>query len=949
MTHIFRTPSIALLIVILVTAVAPPVKPSPRAAEGGASIPDVYPNLIVVKLRAGGFGKLVSATGNRSLDRLLAQERIATLARAFPKADGLASTQSGPLSGVYLARFSGPRSPNDVAKAVAASPLVAYAEPLYTHRLSDQPNDPRFSEQDYLTIIQAESAWDKVKGSSGNVVIAIIDGGTDIDHPDLAANIWLNTGEVANNGLDDDGNGFIDDVRGWNFSNDSNDPTATTDHGTLTAGLAGAVTDNSLGVAGASWNSIIMPVNAADPADDDLVKFGYEAIVYAVENGADVLNLSWGRRGPPSGFEQDIIEFAHDQGVAIVASAGNDGAFANNFYPASYPNVLSVSATTAQDSKAGFANYGDYIDLAAPGVGLLSTINGGGFGPLTSGTSFSAPLVSGIVALVKTQHPDWLGIQAAEQVRVSADDIDSQLGGFAGLLGRGRLNANRAVTITSPSVRSVGMEVVDSDRDGVIQAGESILVTITFINYLASVSGVKFTLTPNTPLVTWIDELPTYSVETLGELDVPFELSVSPSAPPGLEVRFTIALAAEGYSDREQFSLVVEPPFRDISINNISTSITNIGRIGFADVSNQKRGSGFSYKGSPNLIYEGAIMAGLGPNAVLNSARSGLRNGGFFFDQDFGPASETTFRVDTPGALTEQESSAIMDDDRSSRSKGLRITQETLAESSTPNEDFVLLRYTLDNRGEEALQNLHFGLFLDWDIAATPGGVLSNSSDFTLEQKLGFVSSGSFFVGSALLSDQNLSFRAIDAASLEFNLNDGFSQAEKWQALSGGIHAPRIDDKDVAQVIAAGPLSLAPGEIVEVGFALIGGDSVPDLQTNAQAAQALWDALFPTSVAETALSAIPRKLTLGQNFPNPFNPSTEIRYEISEPGMVELSIFNLLGQRTVTLVQTELTPGRYTATWNGRDISGVQVASGVYVYVLRSADVTLSRKFLLLR
>jgi len=935
---------------------------NPKSAE---SVPwrssDVYPDRVVVKFKhLSVTNSTFSATGNAGTDERLRAAGVQLLQRFLTDVQPLSQARSNQqLDYICYANLGRHTSVAEAIEIISQDPDVEYVEPIYKHRLFLTPNDALLDQQNYFDNIEMLAAWDVVRGSSGDIIVAIIDGGTDVDHPDLAANVWINQDEIPNNGLDDDSNGKVDDRNGWNFANNSPDPSglsqtpSSAEHGTITAGLACAVTDNFDGIAGTSWNATLMPINAVDPTEDGAIKFGYEAIVYAVENGADVLNLSWGRNsGPPSQFELNIINFAHEQGVAIVASAGNDNSARGNF-PAAYPHVTSVASTNASNSKSFFSNFGNPVDISAPGEGMFSTRNNGQFGELfggTRGTSFSAPLVAGVVALVRTQHPDWLGIQAAEQVRTTALNIDATLGAFAGLMGKGLLNARRAVTLNLPSMRISNMEIFDENGDGIIQAGENVEVALRIINYLEPATSINFDLIETNPFVTLTEGFAGLSsLGTLEEKEISFLFDVDPLAPSGQKINFRVNISSPGYSDSDRFTLTINPPFRDLGINNMAVSVTNIGRVGFADPNQQTGGQGLSFKGSPNLLYGGAIITGTGPTVLSNAAPANVSNGMLNHDNDFAPVESADFTTRAPGAITDEESEATFDDSRSNTPMGIQIKQETFAQSTSPNDDFIVFRFTVQNLNALDIENFHFGLFFDWDIAVQPGDEANNAIDFSPAQKLGFAHAGITFVGCALMTNDNLSYRSIDNAGVDFNLFDGFSDAEKWQAISGGIQTTHIDSADVAMVIATGPVTIPASESVEIGFAVVAGESLSQIEKNASNAQQLWNGLIATSVDVAFSPTLPKSFSLSQNFPNPFNPATVIGYDIAKPTDVELTIFNMLGQKVRTLVREKLAPGSYAATWNGLTDSGEQVASGIFLYTLRAGDFRQTKKLLFVK
>ena len=338
---------------------------------------------------------------------------------------------------------------------------VAYAEPNFVVR-ADVPNDPfltRLWGLDNLgqTVnwtagapdadIDAREAW-SVSTGSPNVVVAMIDTGVDLAHPDLAANIWVNQGEdcpgCRTNGLDDDGNGYVDDWRGWDFVNGDNNPTDDMGHGTHVAGTIAAVGNNGLGVAGVTWSTRVMPLKFLSAAGTGTVADAISAILYASANGASVLNNSWGG----DEFSQallDAIDQTDANGALFVAAAGNSyvNSDVDPNYPSGYeaPNVLSVGATDQVDHKAWFSNYGTKsVDLGAPGTNIYSTWLSGTY-RFQDGTSMAAPHVSGAAALAKAIFPDASGVGLKALLLRTVDPL-SALSGTSRT--GGRLNVDRA-------------------------------------------------------------------------------------------------------------------------------------------------------------------------------------------------------------------------------------------------------------------------------------------------------------------------------------------------------------------------------------------------------------------------------------------------------------------------------------------------------------------------
>ncbi|MDZ7268911.1 MAG: S8 family serine peptidase [candidate division KSB1 bacterium] len=927
------------------------------------------PGVVVVKFAGEQLlAETLTATGRPALDSLLRAQRIQRLQQVLPARQRRQARAARRLDNVYFAHFHGGAAPEQVAAALRQSPLVIYAEPKYRHTIIAIPNDPSFPNQTFYNLVRAPQAWDAVKGEQGSVVIAIVDGGTDIGHPDLAANLWRNPGEIAGNGVDDDHNGFIDDVHGWNFANNTPDPTGlagtpdNANHGTHTAGLATAVTDNNTGVAGMSWNAKLMAVCASDSATDRYITYGFEGILYAVNNGADIISLSWGGYSN-SAFEQEVIDYAADLGVAIVAAAGNNNSRALH-YPSAYRHVLAVANTTNSDTRNPASNYGTWVDVAAPGTAILSTVNHGQYATF-SGTSMSCPLVAGLVALVRTRHPDWNGLQAAEQVRVTADNIDSKNPGYAGLLGFGRINAQRAVTESLPSLRLTGVRVVESDGDGVIEPGETVDVWITLHNYLAAASGISVSLLESDAYITLTSataRLAALGTQERAELTTPLRFTVAGNAPSGHPVDFTLRLVTNEYEDRDYFTLTILPTAGAININNIATTVTNIGRLGNLDPADAASGVGFRFKNGPSLLFEGGIIAGTGPAQISNAVRGLLSGSQQLNDQDFTIAPNGDLRVLAPGTRSDQESLGIFEDGAANNPMNIRITQESFAMKDAPHDDFILLRYSIENQKDTPLNNFHFGVFFDWDIDG--GTFATNKTDHDASRRLGYAfDSGSgpkTYVGMSLVSESPFNYEAIynDPNAPGFTgigLHDGFTDTEKWQSISGGIGLERAGPADVSFVVAAGPFDLAPHGVVTVGFALLAGENLADLQANADAAQALWRSLFATQVSEPRTPGLPTAFGLAQNFPNPFQvreargARTTIAFQLPVAETVTLELYDVLGQKVRTLVHERRAAGFHRVMWDGRSAAGGLVPNGIYFYRLTAGSFIQTRKLVLLR
>ena len=386
----------------------------------------------------------------------------------------------------------------EILKVYQSSPYVEYAEPDYYVQLCQIPNDPNYSQQWALNRIDAPQAWDIHTGSC-DVVVAVIDTGVDYTHPDLQGNIWINEVELnGHKGVDDDENGYIDDVHGYDFAYQDGEPLDDFSHGTHIAGIIAARGNNNTNVSGICWNATIMAVKAKDPDTLGQASGISEAIYYAVSNGADVLSNSWGMN-PPSNLLYDAFQYAYSQGVVAVASAGNDGSN-NVFYPAGYSSVISVGASGQNDQRASFSNYGDWVDLMAPGVNILSLSYYGGM-RTWQGTSMACPHVSGACALMLSVNPYLTPDEVRQIVMSSGDTIASGI-----CRSNARVNLFKAV---SSVISSTGAVHFDSDT---YSCASTISVSVTDADLKASAACnvvlttdnndvETLTLTENTPAI----------------------------------------------------------------------------------------------------------------------------------------------------------------------------------------------------------------------------------------------------------------------------------------------------------------------------------------------------------------------------------------------------------------------------------------------------------------
>jgi subtilisin family serine protease len=389
---------------------------------------------------AGG----VAATGDAAARAPAAREILVRFEPgAAPKraleSVGAAFVERMPLGGLVRARLDPGVSLAAADRALERHSDVVAAGPNRTYELYATPNDTLYPELWGLDAIGAPLAWDVTQGSNA-VVVAVVDTGADVTHPDLDANIWTNSGEVAN-GLDDDTNGLVDDLKGWDFASGDANVSDTNGHGTHVSGTIGAEGDNAAGVTGVNWRVKVMPLRTGNGTLSGLAI--EQAFRYACAEGAQVVNGSFGSPSPDP-FVRDAIEDC--PGTLFVFAAGNESTNndAQPRYPCNYPveNVVCVAASEEDDTLAPFSNYGTTnVDLAAPGAAILSTIPGGLFDEFF-GTSMASPHVAGAAALVLSHRPALTPIELKNTLLLSVDKTSAYSGSVKT---GGRLNVARAL------------------------------------------------------------------------------------------------------------------------------------------------------------------------------------------------------------------------------------------------------------------------------------------------------------------------------------------------------------------------------------------------------------------------------------------------------------------------------------------------------------------------
>lgn len=395
----------------------------------------------------------LSKLSNRSLSRTVSMQRASTLGKTRGDTILFINVNKGSDAGKIAKLFS------SLAGVNWAQPNYLYAPPKNAREYD--PDDTSYLAQWHHVMMQNNLAWNLSEGAG--IKIGVADDGIQLDHPDLVDNLYVNTNEIAGNGIDDDANGYIDDVSGWDFTNSTTpgtgDNNANPDipghtHGTNVAGIIGARTNNGLGVSGTAGRATIVPLRFFGTGQWTSTVI-WNTYKYAADHGVKILNTSYNI----DSFANDNLftqaqDYLYDHGVLHFNSAGNS----SQLNPArqKWGQLLLVSSTTASDTKAVTSNYGSGMDLSAPGAGIYTTATNGAYA-LVSGTSMATPNAAAVAALIWSAHPTWTRDQVAAQLLGMADNIDGVNPAFAGLLGTGRVNSYRALTQTlgAPKLRGV--------------------------------------------------------------------------------------------------------------------------------------------------------------------------------------------------------------------------------------------------------------------------------------------------------------------------------------------------------------------------------------------------------------------------------------------------------------------------------------------------------------
>tara|TARA_B100001778_G_scaffold330574_1_gene333292 strand:- start:1252 stop:4623 length:3372 start_codon:yes stop_codon:yes gene_type:complete len=790
-------------------------------------------NVLIVKVKEsfrGYFHK--DETSNLKLESLYKNYGVTSVSRTYPNSTKPRTETNelgikyADISLIYTLEYEADVDPKSLIHKFMNTGVFQYVEPSFTFHPLYTPNDPEIDSLYFLDLLNLYTAWDIEKGDT-NVVIGISDTGFDIDHPDLMNSVKYNYADPIN-GVDDDGDGYVDNFRGWDLGDNDNDPSVGADwHGIYVSSFVGATADNGIQLAGTGFNCKIVPIKIESGG---ALTHAYQSITYAADQGFEVVNCSWGSANSWSQQGQDIVTYATiNKNCLVVAAAGNDNSNAL-WYPASFDWVLSVGGTNQNKEKwvqsAGEGStYNDNVDVMAPSVDLYRVNNNGGaiLGG-GRGTSFAAPMASGVAGLIKSKYSGFSALQVMLQLKATSTNIDTvpNNSSYQGKLGRGLINAEKAVTdLSNPGLVFDAVTFTDND-DEYYGIGDTIYIYGNVINLLQNSSvSTRYKLTTESPYVQLLD-----SVVDLGAIlfntskntsSLRLSFIVKENMPTNENVMFKVILEDGDYYNWRVVSKVLNPDHINIEENNIKFSVGASGKLGFnGEAGSQTIGHGVKYKNGANILYQMSLLA------TINETQTS-----YVLDGDY----QTNSDIDSSRNLEAEMVvySNYNDEPAAGNKIGIEVNQKTMAWSDTDKMDFIILEMNIKNTSGSEISNLNFGIFADWDIATYS----QNYAVYDSTIKTGYAySSGGTYGGIHVISDGSINNYAFDnnGANGTISHYDGFSPSEQHTSISGGILKDSAGLGDVSNIIGLGGLSIGVDDSIKVTFALVVGDNYNTLK-----------------------------------------------------------------------------------------------------------------------
>jgi serine protease len=910
--------------------------------------PNYIPQTVIVKFKPKNLKSNMIAidTSKDKLQTFINSLQPTSVKKKFPHATPPSKPNDVDITTIYEIKYSKDYPVERVATYLASFGDVQYAQPLYSENSNSlyTPNDPSFGTQWYLNKINIQLAWDKCKGDT-NVVIGISDTGVDIFHEDLSSQIKYNWADPID-GIDNDGDGYIDNFRGWDLMNNDNNPdysvnTANYGHGTSMAGISSAKVNNAKGIAGVGFNCKMLPVRGSS----------YDAIMYLAEHGSSIINCSWEdglRQALP--LYQDYIDYATFNKNALVVCAAGNTERQIFFYPASYNHAISVAATTETDQVWTPTNggcisgstYGFKIAASAPGVSIYTTNAGNSYIRTYCGTSLSSPIFAGIAGLVRSYYPSYSALQAGEQVRVTADNIDTIAfnAPYKKLLGHGRVNALNALTDSlKPSIRLVDYSITGL-YDDLVRGGDTAILKGSFVNYLHKVKNITVSISDYNGYFAQVE--PGRVIDSLGMMDTLKNFELRFSLKKTIPYDATVALQItydlpNGFHDVQFVTMSANPSYLPLIANNISTSVTSVGSIGTAFVSNIE-GLGFQYKNSP-LLYNGIPTSG-GKN-IYNGLVLAKDTGEIILN--YGSSSDFTTET-YPDYVTTDSSISIVSsyNGRYKTNVDFNFKINQRATSWLKDSSFVIYEYDIINKSFNVIDSMYAGLIMDWGVS----NPFLNKAEVNVYKKYGYVYSieqNQPYVGIKVLKGDSINHYLIevsDTAHELINVKDfnGFSKVDIFNGLTHSKTKLSLTNNtadDIIQMINIKAKNIKIGDTLHVAFALFVASKEQNIQSVVSRAeyrykQSHGDTTNSKEIQISKLKLIPN-ITSGS--------IVTASFEALNKGMCTITISNNEG-KTVKEIYQAIETGNNTIT-----ISGIKQA-GMYYVTVKLKDYACTEKFI---
>ncbi|MCS6790203.1 MAG: S8 family serine peptidase [Bacteroidia bacterium] len=883
---------------------------------------------------------------------------------------------------IYLLEYESGFPPPYVAKLLRRSPAVGYAEPEFIpqpvgplQEITYTPNDLHANNY-ALSHLRVLEAWDSTYGDT-SYVVAVVDTDVRFDHPDLVENVAYNWNDPIN-GIDDDGDGYVDNFHGWDIVGNSytgsgpfnpdNDPrTPSPGHGTWVAGFAAATTNNGIGIAAPAFRCRYLPIKAA-PNGSSALYGAYDGVLYAAQRGAHVVNCSWGGTYWSQAAQDFIQQVVDTYDPLIVAAAGNvlpDTPAV--FYPAQYPGVVAVTAVFTNDVWLNEVQIGYGMDLATTGRGrTTSGLNGYTDWTWRAFTSFASPQAAGCAVLLRSWRPTLNAYQIAELLRITADSLEGvNPPALHYRIGR-RINLLRAIqTRDTPACRVIIWQAYDSN-DSLFFSGEQISILPTYRNFLSPVSGLIASVHPLTPHLQAVAGHNSYNIGSLSTLathaqlsNQPFKLAVQPSCP--IHATLPVMIRWQGSGGYRDYQVIeigpINPAYVHLDSAQVRTTACGNGRVGYYDTPRNQQGRGVRWQGEPSWLYEGGFFI-----ADDTSAHLCTRSNSFNPYQHFKP---TALPQKSIQGLYEKALLTFQDTGGTRGAKGFEIKLHAYAPRLSPLDSFVAFVYELHNPTGISYADLSVGWWMDFDVGNNPardaaGSVPGIPLLYAKDEH------GHRWIGVVLLSSKHTPH--LHAGRTYLFGGTPFAYLRTIRDSTG----TEITQSDVFLVVDARGVNLPAGGRDTVALALIGGSSLSALIQQAQVARQ-WYACFienkgpvvdlgpdrifcvGDSLAPDVPGAVAYYWSTGANTPAIY-PQQSGAYELLVRDAMGCWGYDavLLDVRSLSAAQVSFSPGLSLQVGQaliGQEISGapytftwkVQTSSGWNTYVGASFSHTFSQ------